>query len=144
MTLSLPPPGGATLISLSRPAGGQMTPLDRASLSLSGSSLGGLSFGGLSLGDLNVPSPSVGGSPVTSGGHVTALPDGASRGDWAMALDALQVATIIVSVSASRVLRIAHLADELLTYLENASVTRTVPRTIIVPRNDHKNSVGNR
>src|SRR3954449_12431311 len=34
MTLSRPPPGGATLISGSTPAGGQITPFESASLSL--------------------------------------------------------------------------------------------------------------
>src|SRR5437660_10181847 len=43
-------------MSRSIPAGGQITPFDRASLSLSGPEL---------------PPPTVGGSPLTSGGHVT-------------------------------------------------------------------------
>src|SRR3984893_13587450 len=43
-------------MSRSIPAGGQMPPFDRASLSLSGPEL---------------PPPTVGGSPLTSGGHVT-------------------------------------------------------------------------
>jgi hypothetical protein len=56
MILSSPPPGGATWMSRSTPAGGQITPLDCASLSLSGASL---------------PLPTVGPSPLTSGGHAT-------------------------------------------------------------------------
>jgi hypothetical protein len=55
MTLSRPPLGGATSISESTPAGGQMTPFDWASLSLNGAEL---------------PPPTVGGSPFVSGGHV--------------------------------------------------------------------------
>src|ERR1700756_959379 len=43
-------------MSRSIPAGGQITPFDWASLSLSGPEL---------------PPPTVGGSPLTSGGHVT-------------------------------------------------------------------------
>src|SRR6185312_5468293 len=54
MTFSSPPPGGATWISRSTPAGGQITPLDCASLSLSGASL---------------LLPTVGPLPLTSGGH---------------------------------------------------------------------------
>jgi hypothetical protein len=54
MTLSWPPPGGATCMSRSMPAGGQMTPFDWASLSLNGAEL---------------PPPTVGGSPCVSGGH---------------------------------------------------------------------------
>jgi hypothetical protein len=56
-TLSRPPPGGGTCICGSTPVGGQMTPFDCASLSLRGSEL--------------FPSPTVGDSPLTSGGHVT-------------------------------------------------------------------------
>src|SRR2546422_406200 len=48
-------------MSRSIPAGGQMTPFDRASLSLNGSEL---------------PPPTVGGSPLTSGGQVAALSGG--------------------------------------------------------------------
>ena len=55
MTLSRPPLGGATCISGSTPAGGQMTLFDWASLSLNGAKL---------------PPPTVGGSPFVSGGHV--------------------------------------------------------------------------
>src|SRR5262249_44082080 len=61
MTLSCPPPGGVTCISRSTPAGGHMTPFDWASLSLNGSEL---------------PPPTVGGSPLTSGGHVAPLSGG--------------------------------------------------------------------
>jgi len=57
ITLSRPPPGGVTCLSLSNPAGGQITPLDCASLSLKGPEL--------------EPSPTVGGSPLASGGHAT-------------------------------------------------------------------------
>src|SRR3984893_8716739 len=56
-TLSRPPPGGGTCICGSTPVGGQMTPFDCASLSLRGSEL--------------FPSPTVGDSPFTSGGHAT-------------------------------------------------------------------------
>src|SRR5262249_62150616 len=55
MTLTRPPLGGATCISESTPAGGQMTPFDWASLSLNGA---------------EPPPPTVGGSPFISGGHV--------------------------------------------------------------------------
>ena len=55
MTLRCPPPGGVTCMSRSIPAGGQMTPFDWASLSLNGA---------------EPPPPTVGGSPLTSGGHV--------------------------------------------------------------------------
>src|SRR5262245_18643440 len=55
MTLRWPPPGGVTCMSRSIPAGGQITPFDWASLSLRGSEL---------------PPPTVGGPPLTSGGHV--------------------------------------------------------------------------
>jgi hypothetical protein len=47
-------------MSRSIPAGGQITPFDWASLSLSGSEL---------------PPPTVGGSPLTSGGHVVPCSD---------------------------------------------------------------------
>src|SRR6266550_868063 len=57
MILSRPPPGGVTCIFVSNPVGGQITPLDRASLSLKGSE--------------PPPPPTVGGSPLTSGGHAT-------------------------------------------------------------------------
>src|SRR5262245_40192346 len=55
MTLSRPPSGGATCISRSTPAGGQMMPFDCASLSLNGCE--------------PPPPPTVGGSPLTSGGQ---------------------------------------------------------------------------
>jgi hypothetical protein len=55
MTLRCPPLGGVTSMSRSIPAGGQMTPFDWASLSLKGSEL---------------PPPTVGGSPLISGGHI--------------------------------------------------------------------------
>jgi len=63
----------------------------------------------LSLSDLDLPSPIVGGSPLTSGGHVTAPPDGASRDDCAMALwVALQAVTAIMTTSgATRIVRLA-------------------------------------
>ena len=64
ITLSRPPPGGVTSIPLSNPVGGQITPLDCASLSLNGPELG--------------PPPTVGGFPLTSGGHAT-LGSGATR-----------------------------------------------------------------
>src|SRR3979490_3004749 len=57
MTLSLPPPGGGTGMSRSIPAGGQMTPFDWASLSLSCCP--------------ELPLPTGGGSFLTSGGQVT-------------------------------------------------------------------------
>jgi hypothetical protein len=80
MTLSAPPPGGLTCISRSRPAGGQITPLDCASLSLNGSLL---------------PPPTVGASPSTSGGHAAPSPCSGTRsllGDCA--ITALAVATL--------------------------------------------------
>src|SRR5262249_60227432 len=52
MTLSRPPPGGATCISGSTPVGGQMTPSASPSLSLN---------------TLELPPPTVGGSPFVSG-----------------------------------------------------------------------------
>src|SRR5262245_27664653 len=75
MTLRCPPLGGVTCISRSTPAGGHMTPFDWASLSLNGSEL---------------PPPTVGGSPLTSGGHVAPVSVGrrvvgCARGTFAAA-----------------------------------------------------------
>src|SRR5262249_54633000 len=64
MPLSRPPLGGATCISRSTPDGGQMTPFDCASLSLNGA---------------EPPPPTVGGSPLTSGGQAASCA-GASGG----------------------------------------------------------------
>jgi hypothetical protein len=64
----------------------------------------------LSLSDLDPPSPIVGGSPLTSGGHVTTPPDGASRDDCAIAPWAaiLQVAIAIMATNgATRIVRLA-------------------------------------
>src|SRR4029077_6995212 len=56
MIFSSPPPGGATWMSRSTPAGGQITPLDCASLALSGAAR---------------PVATRGPLPLTSGGHAT-------------------------------------------------------------------------
>src|SRR5436309_7656290 len=80
ITLRCPPLGGVTSISRSTPAGGHMTPFDWASLSLNGSEL---------------PPPTVGGSPLTSGGQIFPL----SVGGVAVycASDTIAVTTVITT-----------------------------------------------
>src|SRR5262245_4017697 len=90
MTLSFPPPGGVTCMSRSTPAGGQITPFDWASLSLRGSEL---------------PPPTVGGSPLTSGGHAAPCSGGALRSagaDCAQAAPANATFTIVARIRTAR------------------------------------------
>jgi hypothetical protein len=83
MTLSRPPPGGATCISGSTPVGGQMTPFDWASLSLDGAEL---------------PPPTVGGSPFVSGGHVAPF----SRDGFALGCASAKFTAATVANAATR------------------------------------------
>ena len=128
MTLTAPPPGGRTCISRSIPAGGQITPLDCASLSLNGSLL---------------PSPNVGASPLTSGGHAAPSPCSGTRSLPADCASAAPVEATLMNIAKIR--RIGRKGKSLVVECEdNLPGIPNVPAAVRANQGAHGTVAGSR